>query len=95
MVHFGVRKIRSETTEEEEPIHIRDFSSKSESNEKNDAPLIAVIIAVAVVIEHGYRGVNAAYVARDIYDEYFSLKNGGIESGKDKPNMEFFGELLP
>ncbi len=39
-----------ETTEEEEPIHIRDFNSKSESNEKNDAPLIAVIIAVAVVI---------------------------------------------
>lgn len=53
-------------------------------------------IAVCVVIEHGYRGANAAYVARDIYDEYFAL-NGEEEpqnpqNTSQNPN---FGELLP
>ncbi|MBR5809157.1 MAG: penicillin-binding protein 2, partial [Clostridia bacterium] len=33
------------------------------------APFDKPEIAIAVVIEHGYRGANAAYVARDIYDE--------------------------
>ena len=45
-------------------------------------------IAVAVVIEHGVRGVNAASVARDIFDEYFSIGENDIESYE-------VGELLP
>jgi len=32
-------------------------------------------IAIAVVIEHGVWGSNAAYVARDILDEYFGLND--------------------
>ena len=41
------------------------------------APFDKPEIAVAVVIEQGYRGANAAYVARDIYDEYFGLNRSG------------------
>lgn len=37
------------------------------------APFENPEIAVAVVLEHGYKGSNAAYVARDIFDEYFHL----------------------
>lgn len=60
------------------------------------APFDDPEIAVAVVIERGYRGANAAYVARDIYDEYFGIKYG--ESGEmytEYQNLEIFGELLP
>ena len=35
------------------------------------APLENPEIAVCVVLEHGVRGANAAYVARDIFDSYF------------------------
>lgn len=52
------------------------------------APFDKPEIAVAVVLEHGVKGANAAYVAKDIFDEYFR---------KDVPigilNIE--GELLP
>lgn len=64
------------------------------------APFDNPEIAVAVVIEHGYRGANAAYVARDIYDEYFGIKNSG-EPSEQNENMNFsenlygFGQLLP
>lgn len=45
-------------------------------------------IAVAVVIEKGEKGANAAYVARDIFDEYFRLNaNTAI--------IDNFSELLP
>lgn len=37
-------------------------------------------IAAAVVIEHGVRGVNAAQVAKDIFDEYFGVGEGTQES---------------
>lgn len=37
------------------------------------APFDEPEIAVCVVIEHGVRGANAAYVARDIFDYYFGL----------------------
>lgn len=37
------------------------------------APFDDPEIAVAVVIEHGLRGANAGYVAKDIFDEYFKL----------------------
>ena len=64
------------------------------SNVSNNALFVAFApfdkpeIAVAVVLEHGVKGANAAYVAKDIFDEYFR---------KDVPigvlNIE--GELLP
>ncbi len=52
------------------------------------APYDKPEIAVSVVIEHGVRGVNAAGVAKDIFDEYFDL---------DKNISENYavGELLP
>ncbi len=61
------------------------------------APFDKPEIAVAVVIEHGYRGANAAYVARDIYDEYFNLNAAAsteapVENDKTETN---FSELLP
>lgn len=61
------------------------------------APFEKPEIAVCVVIEHGYRGANAAYVARDIYDEYFNLKNGSdIAQNGDITSIDtIFGELLP
>ncbi len=37
------------------------------------APFDDPQIAVSVVLEHGVSGANAAYVARDIFDEYFGL----------------------
>ena len=43
------------------------------------APFDNPQIAVAVVLEHGVRGTNAAMVARDIFDFYFTEHN---ESGK-------------
>ena len=51
------------------------ISKKSSNNALfiSFAPFDKPEIAVAVVIEHGYRGLNAAYVARDIYTEYFGL----------------------
>lgn len=60
------------------------------------APFDEPEIAVAVVIEHGYRGANAAYVARDIYDEYFGIKYA--DSGEmytEYQDLEIFGDLLP
>ncbi len=52
------------------------------------APFENPEIAVAVVLEHGMRGMNAAYVARDILDEYFG--KGTISDEKVG-----IGELLP
>ena len=37
------------------------------------APFDNPEIAVAVVLEHGVRGTNAGYIARDIFDSYFKL----------------------
>lgn len=37
------------------------------------APFDDPEIAVCVVIEHGVRGANAAYVARDLFDYYFGI----------------------
>ncbi|MDD6735897.1 MAG: penicillin-binding protein 2 [Clostridiales bacterium] len=61
------------------------------------APFEKPEIAVAVVIEHGYRGANAAYVARDIYDEYFGLNkqteaNNGMENSAEN---NIISDLLP
>lgn len=58
-------------------------TAQGSSNASNTALFVAYApydnpeIAVAVVIEHGVRGVNAATVAKDIFDEYFSI--GKIE----------------
>lgn len=52
------------------------------------APFDNPEIAVAVVIEKGEKGANAAYVARDIFDEYFGLNENNVVS-------DTIGELLP
>lgn len=52
------------------------------------APFDDPEIAVAVVVEHGAVGANAAYVAKDIFDEYF--KNEENVTAKTP-----IGELLP
>ncbi len=61
------------------------------------APFDEPEIAVAVVIEHGFRGANAAYVARDIYNEYFGLnqEKNEPENGINTDNPEIQSELLP
>lgn len=60
------------------------------------APFDDPEIAVAVVIEHGYRGANAAYVARDIYDEYFGFTGEIPESSDENDgNTSIYEELLP
>lgn len=40
------------------------------------APFDNPEIAICVAIEHGVRGANAAYVARDLFDYYFGLTEG-------------------
>ena len=52
------------------------------------APFDKPEIAVAVVIEHGAMGRNAAFVARDIFDAYFKTSNSVT------PDIAI-GELLP
>lgn len=52
------------------------------------APFDEPEIAVAVVIEHGAVGRNAAYVARDIFDAYFKTADNTASNTK-------IGELLP
>lgn len=52
------------------------------------APFENPEIAVAVVIEHGFRGANAAYVARDIYDEYFGINSNTSENPNENPEEE-------
>ena len=72
------------------------ISKKSSNNALfvSFAPFDKPEIAVAVVIEHGYRGANAAYVARDIYDEYFGLhRNSGNSRNVDGNDLNT--TLLP
>lgn len=45
-------------------------------------------IAVAVAVEKGEKGYNAAYIARDIFDEYFGLN-------ENKASLTKMSELLP
>lgn len=52
------------------------------------APFDNPEIAVAVVVEHGVKGANAAYVAKDIFDEYFRQN---VQIGI----IDIEGELLP
>ncbi|MDO5398082.1 MAG: penicillin-binding transpeptidase domain-containing protein [bacterium] len=58
------------------------------------APFDNPQIAVAVVLEHGSAGTNAAYVARDIFDKYFEKEIAGIqaqqtqEAQETQPNTE-------
>lgn len=44
------------------------------------APFDKPEIAVCVVIEHGVRGVNAAYVAKDLFDYYFELNDEAVSA---------------
>ena len=61
------------------------------------APFDEPEIAVCVVIEHGYRGANAAYVARDIFDEYFGIGNENSQENSPAGTgvSGNIGELLP
>ncbi len=61
------------------------------------APFDEPEIAVAVVIEHGFRGANAAYVARDIYNEYFGLnqEKNDEQNGINTEGLGIYSELLP
>ena len=78
------------------PIEIggKTGTAQGNSNESNTALFVAFApydnpeIAVSVVIEHGVRGVNAANVAKKIFDEYFSLDTVVEERYE-------VGELLP
>ena len=72
------------------------ISKKSSNNALfvSFAPFDKPEIAVAVVIEHGYRGANAAYVARDIYNEYFGL-NRSTENEEDTGINNTNAVLLP
>jgi len=71
--------------------------SKTSSNNAlfvSFAPYDKPEIAVCVVLEHGFRGANAAYVARDIYDKYFALDNKQIKETKPTKS-DYFSNLLP
>lgn len=69
-------------------------TAQGSSKQSNTALFVAFApydkpeIAVAVVIEHGVRGVNAATVARDVFDEYFG-------TGADETEIYDVGELIP
>lgn len=44
-------------------------------------------IAICVVLEHGVRGSNAAYVAKDLFDEYFGLNEEAISAFNEMNNL--------
>ena len=73
------------------------ISKKSSNNALfvSFAPFDKPEIAVVVVIEHGYRGVNAAYVARDIYDEYFGLNKEQEDLNENNEGDDIKDVLLP
>ncbi len=50
------------------------------------APFDNPEIAVAVVLEHGVRGTNAAQVAKDVFDEYFHLSAPKATATPDREN---------
>ncbi len=76
------------------PVGGKTGTAQGNSTESNTALFVAFApydkpeIAVCVVIEHGVRGVNAAGVAKDIFDEYFSVNSLVAKSYS-------VGELLP
>ena len=43
-------------------------------------------IAVCVVLEHGVRGANAAYVAKDLFDTYFGLNEEAVSAFYEENN---------
>lgn len=58
------------------------------------APFEDPEIAVCVVLEHGLRGANAGYVAKDIFDEYFKLNTQANQPVQTQaPSMDT--NLLP
>lgn len=60
------------------------------------APFNDPQIAVAVVLEHGVAGANAAYVARDIFDKYFENNNDDGNIVTDAVNStQNYGVILP
>lgn len=58
------------------------------------APFDAPEIAVCVVLEHGLRGANGGYIAKDIFDEYFKL-NTQQNQPQQTPASTVRTDLLP
>ena len=88
---------------EDYPINIGGKTGTAQISKKSSnnalfvsfAPFDKPEIAVAVVIEHGYRGANSAYVARDIYDEYFGLNKTKADSDINNEEDDIRNVLLP
>lgn len=59
------------------------------------APFDDPQIAVTVVLEHGVSGANAAYVARDIFDEYFKVSETQQTMEPETENTETDTGLIP
>lgn len=83
-VKGGMKKVADEGSAAElfanYPVNIGGKTGTAQlGNGSNNAVFIAFApfedpeIAVAVVLEHGVRGTNAGYVARDIFNKYFGL----------------------
>lgn len=85
-VKGGMKKVADEGSAAElfanYPVNIGGKTGTAQlGNGSNNAVFIAFApfedpeIAVAVVLEHGVRGTNAGYVAKDIFDKYFGLNS--------------------
>lgn len=85
-VKDGMKKVADEGSAAElfanYPVNIGGKTGTAQlGNGSNNAVFIAFApfedpeIAVAVVLEHGVRGTNAGYVAKDIFDKYFNLNS--------------------
>lgn len=83
-VKDGMKKVADEGTAAElfanYPVKIGGKTGTAQlGNGSNNAVFVAFApfddpeIAVAVVLEHGVKGTNAGYVAKDIFDKYFGL----------------------
>lgn len=83
-VKDGMKKVADEGTAAElfanYPVKIGGKTGTAQlGNGSNNAVFVAFApfddpeIAVAVVLEHGVKGTNAGYVAKDIFDKYFKI----------------------
>ncbi len=92
-VKGGMKKVADEGSAAElfadYPINIGGKTGTAQlGNGSNNAVFVAFApfedpeIAVAVVLEHGVRGTNAGYVAKDIFDKYFGLNEQASPSPK-------------
>lgn len=101
-VKDGMKKVADEGSAAElfanYPINIGGKTGTAQlGNGSNNAVFVAFApfedpeIAVAVVLEHGVRGTNAGYVAKDIFNKYFGL-NEPAQSGAEETAPPISGE---